>query len=230
MIDEGGPMYAIDMSAISLDEFEQTLLSIELLPSRRILADHISSVAARLREREVGDLAGLQRLLKDKRRYPELAPELGVDEDYLVLLNREVNSYAVKPMPLAKLGYLSEAELAELAEVGVVSTKDLYERCAERADREAVGRETGITDDRLVAALELANLVRIVGVGPESARGFRDMGFRGPGDVLLADSEEICQRYADWTEATLGRRETLRPADIDYCKRYCVGLTEDIEW
>ena len=172
--------YSIDLATISLDEFVETLLTVELLPSRRMLADQIATVEPKLAAHGIEDLAGLKKLLAKKRNYPALASDLGVDVDYLTVLNREVNSYVSKPVPLAKLGLLSDDELGSLRWAGIKSTKDLYERCAAQSERAFVQQATGIALDRLEHVLSLANLIRINGVGPAFADYLLAAGIRGP--------------------------------------------------
>ena len=222
-------MYAFDLSAVSTDDFGATILEIDMIPSRRVLKTHISEIVASLHRHDIDDLEALRRLLKDKRGYSELATGLGVDEQYLTLLNREVNSYVTKPLPLARLERLFEEELERLATASVTSTRHLYERCATKSGREALANETRIAFERLTGVLGLCDLVRITGCGPASARAFWDLGIRGPRDYLATDSETIQRRYADYTEKETGRREVLGLVDIDYCRRYCEGLSDDIE-
>ena len=219
--------YSIDLASISLDEFVHTLVTVDLLPSRRVLADHIERIVPLLKDRGIDDLAALKKLLADKAEYPELTAELGVDADYLTLLNREVNSYVSKPVPLAKLDLLSDDELAALRAAGIKSTKDLYVRSSSRADRVAVALETGITQERLDRTLRLANLVRVNGVGPAFAKFLLEAGIAGPQDFLGQDLERMVAGY----EAHAGdNAPKLRIEDLEYVQRYCRGLSEDIEW
>ncbi|MDJ0497446.1 MAG: DUF4332 domain-containing protein [Acidimicrobiia bacterium] len=218
--------YSIDLASISLDEFRETLLTIELLPSRRALADHIAAIVPKLVARGTRDLAGLRKLLARKVDYPALAVELGVDVDYLKLLNREVNSYVSKPIPLAKLESLSDEELAALEAAGLKSTKDLYERCALRSDRAAVASATAIKPERLERALGLANLIRVNGVGPAFAEYLFDAGVTGPADFLDRDLQQMVDDYA----AQIPDGPRLRIEDLEFVQRYCRGLSEEIEW
>jgi len=221
--------YARDLSAFPLRRFAEVLATVELIPSRRILADHIADVAARLETNGVSDLEALRKLLASKERYDRLSRQLGVDADYLTLLNREVNSYKTKPVPLAKLEYLTDSELAALDGAGISSTRALYDRCADKRDRLALTEELGIKITRLDEVLRLANLVRINGVGPAFARFFLDLGVLGPEDVRAIATDEIIRRY----EASIADdpdQPRLLDEDIQYCKRYCEGLQDDIEW
>jgi hypothetical protein len=221
--------YAMDLSSFSLTRFVQVLTTVDLLPSRRVLADHIGDVAARLEADGVSDLAALRRLLTNKSGYEELALKLDVDVDYVTVLAREVNSYKTKPMPLAKLNFASVGELAKLAGEGIRSTKDLYERCAAKDDRAALRTKLGIGADRLEVGLQLANLVRINGVGPAFAQFLVELGVRGPEDIVAVDAEEIVDRY-NASIADRPNQPKLRTEDIEYCKRFCKGLQADVEW
>lgn len=158
-----------------------------------------------------------------------MAIELSVTEDYLTLLSREVNSYRSKPVALSKLDVFTEAELDRLAAAGIRSTKNLYERAATRSQRAELLRQLDVADDRLLAAVELSNLVRINGVGPAFAHFLRSLGVRGPADVLRTDTGEILRRY---TASVTGApsHPKLRVEDVEYCKRFSVGLSSDIEW
>lgn len=218
--------YSIDLAAISLDEFAETLLTVELLPSRRMLADHIAALVPKLAERGISDLADLKRLLAKKAGDAELEGELGVDSEYLTLLNREVNSYVSKPVSLARLESLTSDELAGLEAVGIRSTKDLYQRCHAAAERAAIAAETGIGSDRLEHALGLANLIRINGVGPAFAEYLLEAGVMGPADFLDRDLQQMVDDYA--AKVTEGPK--LRIEDLEFVQRYCRGLSEDIEW
>ena len=218
--------YSINLASISLEEFAETLLTVELLPSRKMLADHIAAVVPKLMAQGVADLGGLRKLLANRGRYDELANQLGVAVDYLTVLNREVNSYVSKPVALTKLELLSDDELGELRSIGIKSTKELYERVAARDARVAVQQETEIDMARLEYALGLANLIRINGVGPAFADYLLAAGIRGPQDFLGRDLHEMVADYA----AKVSEGPKLRIEDLEYVQRYCRGLTEDIEW
>ena len=223
-------MYSINLKEISMETFAETISTVEMLPSRRILPEHISDLTGRLKDRGVTDLAGLQRLLKRKEDYPELATELAVSEEYLALLNREVNSYRSKPLPLAKLEVFTEAELDRFRSVRITSTKDLYESCATRKERDRIAQEIGIPAHRLMDGLELANLVRINGVGPAFALFLRGLSIKGPEGFVAAEPDEILAEY----EQSIGQERQpgppLRREDIEYCRRYSLWLSSDIEW
>ncbi|MGB5381730.1 MAG: hypothetical protein WBO25_12120, partial [Acidimicrobiia bacterium] len=134
-------MYSTDLTAISLDAFEETILTIDLLPSRRMLAGRITDVVPQLKRMGINNLEDLRGRLRDKGRYGELAAGLSVDEEYLTVLNREVNSYVSKPVSLTQLDVFEQPELERLRLARIRSTKDLYERCALPAERRSMAIE-----------------------------------------------------------------------------------------
>ena len=221
--------YSLDLRTITLERFAEILTTFELLPSRKVLADHIQPVVAELARMDVTDLESLRRLLADKKRYAALGPQLGVDEDYLTLLNREVNAYRTKPTPLAKLEVFTDDELELLKGTGITSTKHLYDRCCVKAVRTELIADTGVDVGRLETALLMANLVRINGAGPIFARFFLDIGLTTPEEFRRLDPAEVADRY-NASVADDPAQPRLRSEDVDYCKRFSEGLYTDIEW
>lgn len=221
-------MYSIDLTQISLDEFAELLLNTDLTPGRRILLNDLGGVMSRLRQAGIADIAGLQKLLKNKKQYPALAAQFQVDADYLTVLNREVNSYAAKSVPLNKWDVFSASELAQLATEGIKTSQDLYEACLTPSTRQALAECLHIPPGKLRAALELSDLVRINGVGPVYAQILREIGIHRTGDYQATASEEILARYL--TLATEKGYPKIRLKDVEYCKRFCRKLDGDIEW
>lgn len=223
-------MYSTDLTTISLDAFERTILTIDLLPSRKVLAEEISELVPELKAMGINTLEDLRALLRDKGRYSELAAGLSVDEKYLVVLNREVNSYVSKSLPLAQLEVFTEPELARLHGARVRSTKALYERCTLPSDRQEIAVELDLDDERFARALELSDLVRINGVGPAFAHFLRDLGVRSPSDFNRTDPLDVLERYRTSVGEGSSSRPELRLEDLEYCRRFSLRLGNDIEW
>jgi hypothetical protein len=220
-------MYSIDLKQISLNEFKEMLTSVDLLPGRRILLDELSQVVERFKGSGLGNLAALQKMLNDKKQYPELAKAWSVSLEYLTILNREINSYVSKPYPLSELGIFPEAELHLLENEGLKTTRDVYEQCAAKAARRDLSEQLGLAEEKILAALEWADLLRINGIGPVYAKILRTLGIRNAGDYLQADSGDLLARYQ---KVNAEHKAHLGIKDIEYCKRFCRKLSADIEW
>ena len=223
-------MYSTNLEKITLDEFQEILLSIELLPSRKILLDDLSTLIEKLKQKEIDHLGALQKLLKNKKRYLELAAELGISVDYLTVLNREINSYVSKPVPLSKLEVFTEAELEQLEGADLKSTRDLYERSLTRSHRSVLAEELSIPQEKIVAALELSDLLRITGVGPVYARILKEMGINNATTFLEIDTREAVEAYKRINAEKNYSNVNLGIKDIEYVKRFCQKLDSDIQW
>jgi hypothetical protein len=223
-------MYSTDLTSISLDTFEETILTVDLLPSRKLLAEGVSDLVSELRLFGIDTLEDLRRLLRDKGRYADLVVDLGVDEQYLTVLNREVNSYVSTPVALSRLNVFTESELERLRLAGIRSTKALYEQCTLPLDREAIVVEHDLDEERLAVALALSNLVRINGVGPAFAHFLRGLGIRNPHDFNATDPLEILGRYRQSAGEKPDPGPDLRLEDVEYCRRFSLRLSNDIEW
>lgn len=223
-------MYSVDLAQFTLDEFETTIANANLTPGRQILKDDLSGVISRLKARDINDLAALKTLLRKKKDYPDLADQLSTSVDYLTVLNREVNSYVSKPVPLAKLEVFSESELAQLADAGLKSSKNLYENALTPAARQELSERVTITEDRIRAALELCDLLRINGVGPVFARILREMGLHSATQFSQTDPETILAQYHQAIADTGITSVKLSFNDIEWCKRFSGKLAAEVEW
>jgi hypothetical protein len=219
-------MYSINLEKITLDEFKEILSSIDLLPGRRILLENLPEIIGGLKQRQILHLEALRKLLQNKKHYPELAKTLPVSVDYLTVLNREVNSYLSKPVPLSELGVFSAVELEKLANAALKTTKDLYEQAASPARRQEIATRLALTPEKILHALQLSDLLRINGVGPAYAAILWQIGLHSAAGYLGCPSAEILARYQ---QASLARAK-LGLKDIEYCKRFCRKLDSDIEW
>lgn len=216
-------MYAIELEKITLDEFQEMLTSINLLPGRRILLDGLSGVIEQLQQKGIRHLEALRKLLQDKKRYPELAASLPVSTDYLTVLNREVNSYLSKPVSLSLLNVFSEMELEKLAGAAIKNTKDLYEQALTPAHRQEIVTRLALPLEKVIRALQLSDLLRINGVGPAFAAILLQINIYNAADYLRCPSAEILARCQQ-AGVKLGLK------DVEYCKRFCRKLDTDIEW
>ena len=222
-------MYSTDLTSISLDAFEKTILTIDLLPSRKLFAEGITDVVPEFKRMGIDTLEDLRVLLRERVRYPELAASLSVDEKYLTVLNREVNSYVSKPVSLSQLDVFEDAELERLRMARIRSTKDLYEQCALASERRAIAVEHALDGERLARALELSDLVRINGVGPAFAHFLSGLGVRSPHDFNSTDPLEILERYRHSVGEGAASGPELRLEDLEYCRRFSLHLSNDIE-
>lgn len=223
-------MYSTNLEKISLDEFQTILNTVELLPSRKILLNGLSDLVANLKQKDVTNLAALQKLLKKKKRYPELVDELMISQEYLTVLNREINSYVSKPVPLSKLDVFTDSELEALENTGLRTTKDLYERGLTPEDRKELSEGLSIPLERIVAALELSDLLRVTGVGPVYAKILKEMGINNALEFLEIDSQHAVERYKRINEEKNYSKVNLSIKDVEYVKRFCEKLDADIQW
>lgn len=223
-------MYSIDLTKFTLKEFGEILLSIELLPGRRILIDNLDRTLSKLTDLNIVTLSDLQRILKKKTDYASLSKKLSVSEDYLVVLNREINSYESKPLTLDKLEVLTSEEIQSLINIGIKTTKDLYEKCSKLTDRKAIITKTKIDENKLLTALEITDLLRVNGIGPVYALILNEIGIKSINDYLNMKSEEILIKYQSINEQKSNSKAKLGIKDIEYCKRFCKKLDKNIEW
>ncbi|MCX6138637.1 MAG: DUF4332 domain-containing protein [Ignavibacteriales bacterium] len=223
-------MYSIDMKNFSIDEFSKILHSIDLLPGRKIHLNNLSQIISHLKKQGIQSLLDLQNLLKNKNEYKLLAKQLSVDEEYLAILNREVNSYESKPMNLEKINILTVKELKSLKDLGIRSTKELFEKCVNPRSRKKIIQVSNVNEEKILNALQIADLLRINGVGVVYAQILIEMGIKSINDYSKMKSEDILRKYQKVNHVKSLSKANLGIKDIEYCKRFCKKLDKEIEW
>ena len=159
-------MYSIDLRKISLDQFSELITGIELLPGRRGLLDNLDQIFEKIKLHGIKNLSDLQKLLKKKGEYAKLATEFKTTEAYLIVLNREINSYQSKRHDLSKINVFNKSEIEDLKKYEIKTTKDIYQKLQTKASRKNISELTNIVEAKFLIALQFSDLLRITGVGP----------------------------------------------------------------
>lgn len=215
-------MYSIDLSKITLDGFQELLLSIDLLPSRKVLLDGLDEKIGKLKEAGFTNLSDLFTALKSKSKAQTTSEATGIPLDYLNILRREIGSYESKPVKLTDLDFFTKAELAVLESRGIKNTKQFFEAGLTEDNQRAFIEKSGITMDRFSEAFSLVDLLRINGVGPVYAKMLYTMGIHGPKDYLERNPEEVLELYTTMNESQYqGQLPALGMKDAVYCQRFC---------
>ncbi len=221
-------MYSIDLSRITLEEFEEAMRRTQLLPSQRIILNNLSGNMQILKDKGCSSLQDLQNLLKRKNDYIAIAEDTGISQDYLVILNRMVNSYVVKVLPLEKLEIFTNEELNLIAGEKIGNTKQYYEAFTDVRQRESFSAKSNISLEKLRYALHIIDLVRINGVGIEYAKILYDIGVKSVSDYNNTPSAEILELVKAYNKRKEYTKATLGISDVDYCRRFCEKLDCDI--
>ena len=217
-------MYSINLVKITIDEFERAMLTSQLLPSERGILNNLSLNLQKIKNNGLTNLLELQNLLKKKKDYDSIAKDLGIDKDYLKILNRMVNSYVVKTEKLEKLEIFTCEELTLLGSENIKNTECFYETFKNIEQINDVSNRLCIPGDKLKYALHIIDLLRINGVGVEYAKALYAVEIKSVDDYNRMPSETILNSIREYNKEKIHSKATLGIADIDYCRRFCEKL------
>ena len=89
--------YYIDLKAISIDEYQETLKAADLLPSHMILKDELEENFMLIKKQKIENVEELRSALRSKTKLQDFSGNSGISEYYLKILIRNVNGYRQKP-------------------------------------------------------------------------------------------------------------------------------------
>ena len=106
--------YYVELNNISIDKYKEILKSADLLPSRMVLKENIDAIFDAIKRRKIENVDELQKALKNKNKLQDLSKQSGIQEDYLKVLIREVNTYHQKPNKIKDFPGVSEKVILQL--------------------------------------------------------------------------------------------------------------------
>lgn len=193
--------YNLDLSAISIPEYQTLLMNQNLLPGRRILLQNIEQNFVAIQKQGINNLAQLKKALSTPQKLIALAESCRISEEYLTILRRELGSLEQKPLLLASFPGVDAALITTLTRRGIKTTKDYF--------------EGGFTESEELASL--CDLVRINGVGAAAAKTFYEAGFHSVADVAGADAAEMLARVTAINESKSYYKAKLGVKDMQFC-------------
>ncbi len=207
------------------NEFERG----RVLPGRKILAEEINTKFDTLEKRGIKTLADLADALKSTTKAVKFAEICGLSEEYIKMLRREILSYLPKPVSLKEIPGADKAVAEKLAAAGIKNSKQCFEKCAEKDDRNSLAEETGIPPKALLEMARLSDLARINGAGPVFIRMFRDAGISSIRDILGCEPEELHSRLKQLNEEKKYIRSMININDLIFCINFCRFLPIGLE-
>ena len=216
--------YYINLNDITLDDYQATLKSADLLPSRRVLQEDTEAVFSILKAQGLRTLADLQAALKTKPKLTGLAEQTGIDVDYLTILIREINSLQPKPNKLADFPETPAGVVEKLAAIGIKHALHLHDRVLTPADRAALADEIGMDAEAVLRLAKLTDLSRIRWVNHTFAYVLLEVGYDTSAKVAQADPAQL---YTD-VKALNAEREIYKGQIGLHDMVLCVNAAKDV--
>jgi hypothetical protein len=185
------PGYHIDLNEFSLAKFKEALKNTRLLPSQKVLGEHIEARFAILEQHGIENLAQLQEALKKKSDVQAFAEATGLPVDYLTILRREVNSYQPKPIKLGDFPGVNPEAVEKLSQLGIKHTAQLFPHVLTQKDRSEFAEENQIKHEDILELTKLTDIARTKWVGPKFARLMVESEYDTVEKIAQADHEEL---------------------------------------
>jgi len=181
----------MDAEKISIDDLLNSIIDTDLVPSRKILMENIQTNFNKLKNNGIITLADLRKALKNQKNIESLSKKISIDNDYLVLLRREIESYFPKAFALTAFDWLDNNQILNLESIGFKNSALLYDGLESQERIESLIEKHGFQIDFINEIFNLVNLTRIQWVNPTFASMLLNVGFISPKTVARADAEEL---------------------------------------
>ena len=222
--------YYIDIEKWSIREYMDRLNSADLLPSRRVLRDDIERRFEIIRSQNVQTVGDLTKVLKNKNNLEVFSERSGLEETYLKILIREINSNKPSPNNLKDFPGVDEEIVLKLAEHGIKNTLQLFPHILTGHDREALARKLGIEENKILWLARLTDLSRIRWVNHTFAYMLLEAGYDGAQRVADADPQTLCDDIAQLNAKRSLFKGKIGFHDMKLCVEAARTLSFEVEY
>lgn len=216
--------YYIDLSGISLDDFQKRIKEADLLPSQQVLNEYLEERFSRLKAFGLKTMSDLQVALKSKKKLQEFTLDTGIPEDFLTILRREVNSYHPKPNNFKDFPGLPEGLVSKLEALGIKHTQHIFEKVITPEDRGSLAKQLGVGINVVEELTILTDLSRIKWVGPIFARLLYMAGIDRLDKISQSDHEKLYKLVISINEKEKFYRGKFGVNDM----KLCVKVSKDV--
>ena len=222
--------YYVDLKTISTGEYKETLKSADLLPSRMILRENIDEIFKIFKDQKIENVDELQKTLKSKKKLQDFSRRSGIQEDYLKILLREINSCRRKPNRTKDFPAVSEQAALTLEDLGLKNTLQLFDRILTRQHRAELASQTGITEGEIARLAKLTDLSRIRWVNHTFAYVLLEAGYDTAAKVAEADYQELYEKVKELNEAQEIYKGQIGLHDMKLCVEAAKDVPSEIEY
>ena len=127
--------FTLELTTISLHDYQELLKQQNLLPSRRVLLDDLGEKCKRLEALGIGTIAQLLSALSSPAKIAKTAEKSGVTADYLKILRREAGTLKPKRVPLKDFPDVESALIESLCKTKHQDRQRIYTKRAGRRRR-----------------------------------------------------------------------------------------------
>ncbi len=153
--------YYRDLEQISIQDFKQIIKSHDLLKSRMILKDHLDERMERIERLGVSNLQLLLNELKYKAKALEFAKKADLEEEYILILRREIKSYLPTPNTIYDFIIIPEKVKQKLIDNKINNTYELYEYIKTKHARSHFRDELNLTLEEVSLLTHLTDISRV---------------------------------------------------------------------
>ena len=221
--------YYIDLEAVSLERYKQTLKAEYLAPSRQMIREEIDERFALIESRGITNAQQLLGALKTKAKVKQMAESSGIPEAYLTMVSREIRSHIKKPIKLKEFSLISEETAQKLEAMGMGSTVALYEKVLTQESRKQLVQLSGISEDEILTIAKLVDLSRIRWVNHTFAQVLLAVGYGSAKQVAEADYNKMFETIKAMNEDKQLFKGSVGRSDIKLCVEVAAKLSKELE-
>lgn len=220
----------IDLKNITIDNYKKILKSADLLPSRMILKEDIDDIFNIIKKQKIADVDELRSVLKNKSKLQDFSKKSRIQENYLKILIREINSYRQGPTKIKDFPCISENVISKMQKSGIKNTFQLFDKILNPQSRNEISSQLGIGENEILELTKLTDLSRIRWVNHTFAYVLLKAGYDTAEKVADADYHELYKKIKKLNKEREIYKGHIGLHDIKLCVEAAKDVSIEIEY
>ncbi len=222
--------YYINLENISINNYKEILKSADLLPSRMILKDNIDKNFDLIKKQNVRNIDELMKILKNKKKLQDFSKQIGLNEDYLTILIREIKSYHQNPNKIKDFPIITNDVILKFENIGIKNTLQLFDRVLTAEDRKGISNQIGIDESTVLKLTKLTDLSRIRWVNHTFAYVLFEAKYDTTEKVANADYKDLYKTVKRLNEERKIYKGHIGLHDMKLCVEAAKDVSLEIEY
>ena len=222
--------YYIDLERISVDDYKTMLKTADLIPSWRVVQDHLDEYLDIVKQHNVQNVAELKQALKTKSHVRKFSQQSGLPEQYIAVLRRVTNGYHPKPNRIRDFPCLAEEIVVKLDTAGIKNTLQLYPEIVTAKKRSELAERTRIDTQDIMTLTKLTDLSRIRWVNHTFAYVLLEAGYDTAKKVAQAEYHDLYDTIRQLNRERALYIGNIGAHDMKLCVEAAQVLDFDVEY
>ncbi len=167
----------------------------DLVPSIEPIKNSIEEKMNIIKNKGIENLSELRKIIKNKDKMVAFAKEVGIEDNYMILLRREIEGWIPKKNNLNEFKTISRKTVEVLEKMNIKTTDKIFDLWQIKKEKEKIIKEFKNEVNELEIVVQMSDLTRVRWVSPVVAQILFELGYENPKKISETNAEKLYRDF-----------------------------------